>query len=217
MSVFLNELAVDLGTTTTAIHLRKRGIVVNEPSAVATSRSGVVAVGAAAEEMAGRPPRGTEVVYPVRNRVVTDFDITAQLLRGLMSSPGISRRLFRPRIALPVSVTLSKVEMRAARESARVAGAGDVHLLPQSIVAALGAGLSAFEAAGNMIIDVGGGGTEVSIISLGEVAVIESGPTGGEALDLAIIHYLRTYYGLQIGARTASEIKCRIGASRRST
>lgn len=213
MSFLSNELVVDLGTTNTAIHLRKQGIVVNEPTAVATSHAGVVAVGAAANEMAGRTPRGTEVVYPVRNRVVTDFDITAQLLRGLMSAPAIRRRPFRPRITLPVSVTLSPVEMRAARESARAAGAREVRLLPQSICAALGAGLSAFEAAGNMIIDVGGGGTEVSIISLGEVAVIESGPTGGEALDLAIIHYLRTYYGLLVGSRTASEIKCRIGAS----
>lgn len=213
MSVFSNELAVDLGTTTTVVHVHKKGVVVREPSAVATSRAGVVAVGSDAEEMSGRTPRGTEVVYPVRNRVVTDFDLTAALLRGLMSSPAIGRRPFRPRVALPVSVTLSSVEMRAARESARVAGAREVHLLPQSIAAALGAGLPAFEAAGNMIIDVGGGGTEVSIISLGEVAVIESGRTGGEALDLAISHYLRTYYGLQIGTRTAAQIKCRVGAA----
>ena len=214
MSVFSNELAVDLGTTSTVVHAGKKGIVVNEPSAVATGRSGVVAGGAAAEQMAGRTPRGTEVVYPVRNRVVTDFDLTAELLRGVLNSPAIGRRLLRPRVALPVSVTLSPVEIRAARESLRVAGAREVHLLPQSIAAALGAGLPAFEAAGNMIIDVGGGGTEVSIISLGEVSVVEFGRTGGEALDQAITHYLRTYYGLQVGARTASQIKCRVGASR---
>jgi rod shape-determining protein MreB len=163
--------------------------------------------------MAGRTPRGMEVVRPIRNRVVTDFDLTARLLQGVMQAPGASRGFFRPRVVLPVSARLSPVELRAARESAKVAGAREVHLVPQSMVAALGVGLPAFDAPGNMIIDVGGGGTEVSVVSLGEIAIVEFTPVGGEALDQAIVHYLRTYYGLQIGPRSAEQIKCRIGAA----
>lgn len=205
-----NDLAIDLGTTNTVVYARKRGIVVSEPSTVARNRDGVVTVGSAAEAMAGRTPRGIEVVHPIRKRVVTDFDLAARLLEGVMALPGASRGFLRPRVVMPVSATLSSVESRAARESAQVAGAREVHLVPQSICGAIGVGLPAFEPAGNMIIDIGGGGTEVSVISLGEVTIVESTPVGGEALDQAIIRYLRTCYGLQIGARTAEQIKCNI-------
>jgi rod shape-determining protein MreB len=209
-----NDLAIDLGTTKTVVYARKRGIVASEPSTVARNREGEVIVGSAAESMVGRTPRGMEVVRPIRNRVVTDFDLAARLLEGVMAAPGARRRLLRPRVVMPVPATLSPVESRAARESAQVAGAREVHLVPQSICGAVGVGLPVFDAPGNMIIDIGGGGTEVSVVSLGEIAIVESTQIGGEALDQAIVRYLRTYYGLQIGTRTAEQIKRCIGSLR---
>jgi rod shape-determining protein MreB len=210
------DLAIDLGTSSTIVYAKNQGIVACEPSTVVRNRDGVFAVGGAAEAMAGRTPRDLEVVRPIRNRVVTDFDLAACLIAGAMAVPGATRRFLRPRVAMPVSAKLSPVERRAARESARVAGAREVHLIPQAIAGAVGAGLPAFDPPGNMIIDVGGGGTEVSVISLGELAIVESTTIGGEALDQAIIRYLRTYYGLQIGARTAERIKCDVGSVPRS-
>jgi len=209
-----NDLAIDLGTTNTVVYARKRGIVATEPSAVVRGREGVVAVGKAADAMVGRTPRDLEVVRPIRKRVVTDFDLTARLIEGVMASAATPRRLFKPRVALPVPATLSSVEMRAARESAQVAGAREVHLLPQSLAGALGVGLPVMDAPGNMIIDIGGGGTEVSVVSSGDIAIVESSFVGGEALDLAIVHYLRSFYGLKVGSRTAEQIKCAVGVAR---
>ena len=208
------DLAIDLGTSYTRVVGRGKGIVVEEPTVVATNAGPrgfeVVAVGAEAKEMLGRTPTGIQVVRPVRGGVVADFDATERLLRYLLKNAG-GRGLLKPRILVCIPSGTTEVERRAVQESARAAGGREVYLANTSLTAAIGAQLPIHEAVGSMIIDIGGGRTEVAVISLGGLVVGRSVRIGGDAFDEAISHWLRQKHSLLIGERTAEAIKLEIG------
>lgn len=210
------DLAVDLGTSNTRLAVRGRGVVVDQPSVVATQSGArgqeVVAVGEEARRMLGRTPAGTHVVRPVRDGVVADFDATEKLLRALLKKvPG--RGLMRPRLLVCIPSSTTEVERRAVTDSARAAGGRDVQLVATALAAAVGAGLPVSEPVGNLIIDVGGGRVEVAVTSLGGLVVRRSVPIAGDAMDEAIRAWLRESRGLQVGERTAEQLKRRIGSA----
>ncbi len=210
------DIAVDLGTSHTRIWVRGSGVVVDEPTVVATHRGArgreVVAVGAEAREMIGRTPAGTEVVRPVRGGVVADFEATEQLLTVLLRR-ALGRTMRRPRIVVCVPSTTTEVERRAVQESARSAGAREVALLPTAMCAAAGAGLPIKEPVGSVIVDVGGGRTEVAVVSLGGMVVYRSARVAGDAMDDAITAWLRAEHDVDVGTSTAEGIKITVGGA----
>lgn len=209
------DMAVDLGTANTLVYVRGRGIVLDEPSVVAlhTASGGVLAVGTEAKRMIGRTPGTIVAVRPLKDGVIADFDTTERMLRYFIQRVYRRRAFARPRLVVCVPSGITTVERRAVVEAGTQAGASRVFIVEEPMAAAIGAGLPVAEPTGNMIVDIGGGTTEVAVISLGGVVVSQSIRTAGDEIDQAIIAYLKKEYGLLLGERTAEEIKIKIGSA----
>ncbi len=218
---FSNDLAIDLGTANTLIFVRGKGIVLDEPSVVAIRQEGgpsgkktIQAVGMEAKRMLGRTPGNITAIRPMKDGVIADFTITEQMLKYFIKKIHDSRMLSpSPRIIICVPCGSTQVERRAIRESAIGAGARQVYLIEEPMAAAIGAGLPVAEATGSMVVDIGGGTTEVGVISLGGIVYATSIRVGGDKFDEAIIHYIRRNYGMLIGEATAERIKKEIGSA----
>ncbi|MCC6339098.1 MAG: rod shape-determining protein [Acidimicrobiia bacterium] len=208
------DLAIDLGTANTLVYARGQGIILNEPTVIAlNSRThDVLAMGHEAWQMIGRTPGYIVAVRPLRGGAITDFEITQRMIRLLFQRAGVSR-LYRARVLICVPSAITHVEQRAVLEAARRAGAAATYLLEQPMAAAIGAGLPIHEPLGNMVVDVGGGTTEVAVISLGGTVALEAVRVGSFDIDAAIQSYVRREYGIAIGERTAEEIKLAIGSA----
>jgi rod shape-determining protein MreB and related proteins len=220
-SYFSNDLAIDLGTANTLIYVRTKGIVLDEPSVVAIRTEGgpnakktIQAVGAAAKQMLGRNPGSIHVIRPMKDGVIADFTVTEQMLKQFIKKVH-DNRLFSPspRIIICVPCGSTQVERRAIRESALGAGASQVYLIEEPMAAAIGAGLPVSDPTGSMVVDIGGGTTEVGVISLGGMVYAGSVRVGGDKFDEAIINYIRRNYGMLIGETTAESIKKEIGSA----
>jgi rod shape-determining protein MreB len=214
--LFSNDLAIDLGTANTLTFVRGKGIVSNEPSVVAVQRSGngtkkVLAVGKEAKEMLGRTPGNIVAVRPMKDGVIADFEVTEAMLRYFITKVHNRRTLVKPRIIIGVPSGITEVEKRAVRDSALAAGAREVYLIEEPMAAAIGAGLPVTEPSGNMIVDIGGGTTEVAVISLAGIVVAKSIRVAGDKMDEAIVAYIKRKYNLLVGERTAEIIKKTIG------
>ena len=214
---FSYEMAIDLGTATTLIYIRGKGIVLSEPSAIAfetdfRGTQSVCAVGTRAKEMVGRTPAAIDAMCPMRGGVVADFDITRMMLSDFMQQANAGRPNTR-RVVIAVPCGISQVERRAVREATLRAGARDVTLIEQPMAAAIGAGLDVSQPFGNMVVDIGGGTTEIAVISSYGVVYSESSQIGGNLMDEAIVETVRERYGLLIGERTAEHIKTEIGSA----
>ena len=212
--LFSSDIGIDLGTASTLVYLKNEGIVLCEPSVVAiiAGTNNVLAVGEEAKRMLGRTPGNIVAIRPMRDGVIADFDITESMLRYFIKKVHHSRRLVRPRICVAVPSGITEVERRAVKDSALHAGARDVHMIEEPIAAAIGVGLPIQEPSGNMIIDIGGGTTEIAVISLGGVVFAKSIRIGGDELDQAVMNYLKRTYNLMVGERTAEDIKITIGS-----
>ena len=215
LGLFSNDMGIDLGTATTLVFVKGQGIVLCEPSVVAIPRGGgeVLAVGEEAKRMLGRTPGSILAIRPMKDGVIADFDVTEQMLRHFIRKVHNHRVIVRPRMVIAVPSGITEVEKRAVRDSALHAGAREVHLVPEPIAAAIGVGLPIHEPAGNMIVDIGGGTTEIAVISLSDSVFSKSIRVGGDELDEAIIQHLKKTYNLMIGERTAEEIKVKIGSA----
>jgi rod shape-determining protein MreB len=214
--LFSNDLAIDLGTANTLTFVRGKGIVSNEPSVVAVQRSGngtkkVLAVGREAKEMLGRTPGNIVAVRPMKDGVIADFEVTEAMLRYFITRVHNRRTLVKPRIIIGVPSGITEVEKRAVRDSALAAGAREVYLIEEPMAAAIGAGLPVTEPSGNMIVDIGGGTTEVAVISMAGIVVSKSIRVAGDKLDEAIVAFIKRKYNLLVGERTAEIIKKQIG------
>ena len=213
-----NDLAIDLGTSNTRIFARGAGVVVNEPTVVAVARDHtgtrrVSAVGRDAKEMLGRTPTGIEVIRPMRNGVIADFESVSAMLRYFLRMLQGNRSLSAPRTIVCVPVGVTEVEKRAVKEAVLTAGAREVFLIEEPMGAAIGADLPITEPSGNMIVDVGGGRTEVAVISLSGIVFANSVRVGGEKMDEAIVQYVKRRYNLLLGEQTAEDVKMRIGSA----
>jgi len=215
MSFLGRDLAVDLGTANTLVYVRGRGIVLNEPSVVAvdTKTGGIVAVGHEAKRMIGRTPANIVAIRPLRDGVIADFDTTERMLRYFIQKVHKRRHFAKPRIVVCVPSGITGVEQRAVKDAGYQAGARRVYIVEEPMAAAIGAGLPVHEPVGNMVVDIGGGTTEVAVISLGGIVTAISIRTGGDELDQAIIAYVKKEYSLMLGERTAEEIKMAIGSA----
>jgi rod shape-determining protein MreB len=218
LGLFSNDLAIDLGTANTLVYVKGRGIVANEPSVVAVQQNGresrkIVAVGTEAKNMRGRTPAGITAIRPMKDGVIADFEITEEMLRYFIRKAHNRRALVRPRVIVCVPFGITEVEKRAVRESAESAGAREVFLVEEPMAAAIGAGLPVTEPCGSMIVDIGGGTTEVAVISLKGIVYSQSVRVGGDKMDEAIINYIKKAYNLSVGERTAEQIKIAIGAA----
>jgi rod shape-determining protein MreB and related proteins len=209
------DLAIDLGTANTLVALRGRGVVIREPSVVSLVKGSdrVLAVGDEAKRMLGRAPGTIEVIRPLRSGVIADFECTMAMLRYFITKVHRRQRLVRPRIIIGVPSGITQVEKRAVRESGELVGARAVHLIEEPMAAAIGAGLPISEPTGNMILDIGGGTTEVAIISLAGVVYSRSVRIAGDAMDDAIVAYVKRKYNLLIGERTGEIIKITLGTA----
>jgi rod shape-determining protein MreB and related proteins len=209
------DLAIDLGTANTLVALRGRGVVIREPSVVSLVKGSdrVLAVGDEAKRMLGRAPGTIEVIRPLRSGVIADFECTMAMLRYFITKVHRRQRLVRPRIIIGVPSGITQVEKRAVRESGELVGARAVHLIEEPMAAAIGAGLPISEPSGNMILDIGGGTTEVAIISLAGVVYSRSVRIAGDAIDEAIVAYVKRKYNLLIGERTGEIIKITLGTA----
>ncbi|MHB8708510.1 MAG: rod shape-determining protein [Desulfuromonadales bacterium] len=216
LGMFSNDLAIDLGTANTLVYLKGKGVVVSEPSVVAVQKDGagqkrVLAVGTEAKNMLGRTPGNIVAIRPMKDGVIADFDITEEMLRYFIRKIHDRKALIRPRIVICVPSGITQVEKRAVKESAESAGAREVYLIEEPMAAAIGAGLPITEASGNMIVDIGGGTTEVAVISLAGIVYAKSVRVGGDKMDEAIVQFIKRKYNLLIGDRTAESIKIEIG------
>ncbi|MBI5481195.1 MAG: rod shape-determining protein [Deltaproteobacteria bacterium] len=216
--LFSNDLAIDLGTATTLTFVKGKGIISNEPSVVAVQRGSngvkkVLAVGKEAKEMLGRTPGNIVAIRPMKDGVIADFEVTEAMLRYFITRAHNRRTLVRPRIIISVPSGITEVEKRAVRDSALAAGAREVYLIEEPMAAAIGAGLPVTEPSGSMIVDIGGGTTEVAVISLGGIVYSTSVRYAGDKMDDAIVQYVKRKYNLLIGERTAEEIKKAIGSA----
>ncbi len=216
--LFSNDLAIDLGTANTLIYAKGHGIVSCEPSVVAVQTDArgarrVLAVGKDAKEMLGRTPGNITAIRPMKDGVIADFEITEAMLRYFIQRAQHRRTLRKPRIVICVPFGITEVEKRAVKESAESAGAREVYLIEEPMAAAIGAGLPITEPSGNMIVDIGGGTTEVAVISLAGIVYSKSVRVGGDRMDQAIIQHMKRKYNLLVGERTAEMIKCTIGTA----
>ncbi len=219
LGIFSDDLAIDLGTANTLVYAKGKGIVCCEPSVVAVQKDArggskkVKAVGRVAKEMLGRTPGSIVAIRPMKDGVIADFEITEAMLRYFIGRAHNRRKLYAPRIIICVPYGITEVEKRAVRESAHQAGARDVYLIEEPMAAAIGAGMPIAEPSGNMIVDVGGGTTEVAVISLSGIVYSQSARVGGDKLDEAIVQHMKRKYNLLVGERTAEMIKCTIGTA----
>ena len=215
LGVFSNDLAIDLGTANTLVYVKGKGIVLSEPSVVAVrldrTKNRVLAVGSEAKKMLGRTPGNIVAIRPMRDGVIADFEVTEAMLRHFITKVHNRRRLVRPRIIIAVPSGITQVEKRAVRESAESAGAREVFLIEEPMAAAIGAGLPVTEPTCNMVVDIGGGTTEVAVISLAGIVYSRSLRVAGDKMDEAIMQYIKRKYNLLIGERTAEIIKTAIG------
>jgi rod shape-determining protein MreB len=213
---FSHDLAIDLGTANTLVYVKGRGIVLNEPSVVAVKKkenghSNVLAVGGEAKMMLGRTPENIMAIRPMKDGVIADFEITGAMLLHFIRKVHTRNRLLRPRIIISVPSGITEVEKRAVRESALSAGAREVFFIEEPIAAAIGAGMPVTEPLGNMVLDIGGGTTQIALISLAQIVYSKSVRVAGDAMDQTILQYIKRKYHLLIGSGTAEIIKIRIG------
>ena len=209
------DIGIDLGTANILVYIRGKGIVIREPSVVALERetSRIVAVGEEARQMIGRTPSNIVAIRPLKDGVIADYDVTETMLKYFIEKVCPKPRLFRPQVVVCVPSGVTSVEKRAVLEAAMQAGAKRTYLIEEPMAAAIGAGIDIAEASGNMVVDIGGGTTDVAIISLGGIVVSESLRVGGDKFDEAIIRYIKKMYNLMIGERTAEDIKIEIGSA----
>lgn len=217
VNYFSNDLAIDLGTANTLVYTKERGIIINEPSVVAVQKvhggSRVLAVGKEAKQMLGRTPGNIVAIRPMKNGVIADFEVTQAMLKYFIRKSIQRKSLLRPRIIICIPYGITQVERRAVKEAAQAAGCREVYLIEEPMAAAIGAGLPVTEPSGSMVVDIGGGTTEVAVISLGGIVCSQSIRVAGDKLDEAIIHYMKKQYNLLIGERTAENIKITIGSA----
>ncbi len=216
--MFSKDLAIDLGTANTLIYVKGRGIVINEPSVVAFYKNGrggkkVIAVGKDAKHMLGKTPEAIMAVRPLKDGVIADFEVAEEMLRNFIIKVHKRKFWVRPRVVISVPSGITPVERRAVKESAESAGAREVYLISEPMAAAIGAGLPVSEASGNIIVDIGGGTTEVAVISLAGIVYSTSVKVAGDKLDEAIAQYIKKKYNLLIGESTAEKIKIQVGSA----
>jgi len=216
--LFSTDLAIDLGTANTLVYVKGKGILFSEPSVVAIQRDSkgeksVLAVGREAKEMLGRTPGNIFAIRPMKDGVIADFEITGEMLRYFIAKAHNRKTLLRPRVVISVPSGITPVEKRAVRESAQSAGARETYLIEEPMAAAIGVGLPVTEASGNMVVDIGGGQTEVAVISLSGIVTSQSIRVAGDKMDEAILQYVKRKYNLLIGERTAELIKINIGSA----
>jgi len=215
MSFIGRDMAVDLGTANTLVYVRGRGIVLNEPSVVAVNQDtgGILAVGIEAKKMIGRTPGNIVAIRPLKDGVIADFDTTERMLRYFIQKVHKRRHFAKPRLVVCVPSGITGVEQRAVKDAGYAAGARKVYIIEEPMAAAIGAGLPIHEPTGNMVVDIGGGTTEIAVISLGGIVTVQSIRVGGDELDQAIIAWIKREYSLLLGERTAEEIKMAIGSA----
>jgi len=218
IGLFSNDLSIDLGTANTIVIAKGRGIIINEPSVVAVKtekfgHSRVLAVGHEAKEMVGKTPGNIRAIRPMRDGVIADFDMTEKMIRKFIEKAHGRSSLISPRIIICVPYGLTQVERKAVRESALSAGAREVFLIEEPMAAAIGAGVDIREPKGHLVVDIGGGTTEIGVVSLGGLVLSKSIRTAGDKIDQNIINYIRKKYNLLIGERVAEEIKINIGTA----
>lgn len=212
---FSSDLAIDLGTANTLVYVKNKGIVINEPSVVAIDKktSKILAVGAEAKKMLGRTPGNIIAIRPMKDGVIADFEIAEKMLSHFITKTHNRSTFVRPRIVIGVPSRITQVEKRAVRDSAQLAGAREVYLIEQPVAAAIGAGLPIAEPSGNMVVDIGGGTTDVAIISLAGIVYSESVKVAGDKMDEAILGYVKKKYNLLIGEPMAEHVKFEIGSA----
>ena len=210
-----HDMGIDLGTANTLVHVKGRGIVLREPSVVAikSDTGEVLAVGEEAKQMIGRTPGNIVAIRPMKEGVIADFDVTQAMLKYFIRKAMGSKTFMRPRVVVGVPSGVTEVEKRAVIDAAQQAGAREAYLIEEPMAAAIGAGLPVEEATGNMVVDIGGGTTEIAVISLGGIVTSRSIRIGGDEMDTAIVQYIKRLYNLMIGERTAEEIKITIGTA----
>ena len=213
--LFSNDIGMDLGTANTLVFVKDRGIVLREPSVVAiqSGTKRILAVGDEAKRMLGRTPGNIVAIRPMKAGVIADFEITESMLRYFIKKIHSKRKMVRPRIIIAVPSDITEVEKRAVKDSATHAGAREVYLIEEPMAAAIGVGLPVQEPAGNMIVDIGGGTTEVALISLAGIVFSRTVRVGGDEMDECIVQYMKRVYNLMIGERTAEEIKMTMGSA----
>ncbi|EHM3066497.1 rod shape-determining protein [Campylobacter jejuni] len=215
---FSSDMGIDLGTANTLVLVKDKGIVINEPSVVAVererygSKAKILAVGKEAKDMVGKTPGNIEAIRPMKDGVIADFDMTEKMIRYFIEKTHRRKSFLRPRIIISVPYGLTQVERKAVRESALSAGAREVFLIEEPMAAAIGASLPIQEPKGNLVVDIGGGTTEIGVISLGGLVISKSIRTAGDKLDMSIVNYVKEKYNLIIGERTGEEIKITIGS-----
>lgn len=209
------DIGIDLGTANILVYVRSKGIVVREPSVLALDKESgkILAVGEEARRMIGRTPGNIVAVRPMKDGVIADYDVTETMLKYFIEKVSPKPRLFRPQVVVCIPSGVTSVEKRAVLEAAMQAGAKNTYLIEEPMAAAVGAGIDIYEASGNMVVDMGGGTTDVAIISLGGIVVSQSLRVGGDKFDEAIIRYIKKMYNLMIGERSAEEIKIQIGSA----
>ncbi|ECK7551331.1 rod shape-determining protein [Campylobacter jejuni] len=216
---FSSDMGIDLGTANTLVLVKDKGIVINEPSVVAVererygSKAKILAVGKEAKDMVGKTPGNIEAIRPMKDGVIADFDMTEKMIRYFIEKTHRRKSFLRPRIIISVPYGLTQVERKAVRESALSAGAREVFLIEEPMAAAIGASLPIQEPKGNLVVDIGGGTTEIGVISLGGLVISKSIRTAGDKLDTSIVNYVKEKYNLIIGERTGEEIKITIGSA----
>ncbi|HHT05259.1 MAG TPA: rod shape-determining protein [Hydrogenispora sp.] len=210
-----SDIGIDLGTANILVYVRSKGIVVREPSVLALDKESgkILAVGEEARRMIGRTPGNIVAVRPMKDGVIADYDVTETMLKYFIEKVSPKPRLFRPQVVVCIPSGVTSVEKRAVLEAAMQAGAKNTYLIEEPMAAAVGAGIDIYEASGNMVVDMGGGTTDVAIISLGGIVVSQSLRIGGDKFDEAIIKYIKKMYNLMIGERSAEEIKVQIGSA----
>ncbi len=214
-SLFSNDMGIDLGTANTLVYVKGKGVVLREPSIVAIDddTDKVLAVGNKAKKMIGRTPAKIRALRPLKDGVIADFAVTEKMIRYFIDKVHNRRKFVSPRMVIGVPYGVTEVEKRAVMESGEHAGAREIHIIEEPLAAAIGAEMPVYEPAGNMVVDIGGGTTEVAVISMGGMVVARSARVGGDEMDAAINNYLRENYGLMVGDRTSEEVKMEIGSA----
>ena len=218
IGIFSSDMGIDLGTANTLVLVKDKGIIINEPSVVAVRRERygkqkILAVGHAAKEMVGKTPGDIEAIRPMRDGVIADFDMTEKMIRYFIEKTHRRKSFIRPRIIISVPYGLTQVERKAVRESALSAGAREVFLIEEPMAAAIGANLPVREPQGNLVVDIGGGTTEIGVVSLGGLVISKSIRTAGDKIDISIVNYIKEKYNLLIGERAGEDIKISVGSA----